>query len=121
MEKESYRELRVWKLAMKIAVSCYDVTKSFPKEEAYGMMSQIRRSSAGIAANIAEGYGRGNRNEYIHFLRIAQGSLKELETHLFLSGMVGLAEDADVNTIVADCEDQGRMLGALIRSLLAAE
>ena len=117
MALESYRELRVWKLAMKIAVDCYELTRGFPKEEAYGMTSQIRRASSRIAANIAEGYGRGSRNEYLYFLRIAQGSLKELETHLLLSSMVGLAEENRVNAIVAECEDEGRMLGALIRAL----
>jgi len=75
---------------MNLAEVCYQVTRTFPKEEMYGMVSQIRRSAASIPANIAEGYGREYRAEYIQFLRTAQGSLKELETHLILSVRVKL-------------------------------
>ena len=75
---QSYRDLRVWQEAVNLAESCYRLTKTFPKEELYGMTTQIRRASVSIAANIAEGYGRKTRGEYIQFLYIAQGSLKEL-------------------------------------------
>lgn len=78
---QSYRDLKVWQEAVNLAEICYRFTKTFPKEELYGMTSQIRRASVSIAANIAEGYGRKTRGEYIQFLYIAQGSLKELETH----------------------------------------
>lgn len=76
---QSYRDLEVWRQGMALAEVCYRITKTFPKEEFYGMVSQIRRAAVSIPANIAEGYGREYRNEYIKFLRIAQGSLKELE------------------------------------------
>ena len=81
------------------------------------MAGQINRSSSRIPATIAEGYGRGHRGEYLQFLRIARGSLKELETHLMLSVRVGLAPEDEVNEIISDCEDEGKMLGGLIRSL----
>jgi four helix bundle protein len=84
-EIRSYQDLKVWQEGMNLAEVCYELTMTFPKEELYGMTSQIHRSSASIPANIAEGYGREYRSEYIQFLRIAQGSLKELETHLLLS------------------------------------
>ncbi|MDY7015188.1 MAG: four helix bundle protein [Cyanobacteriota bacterium] len=87
---KSYRDLRVWQQGMEIAEACYLLTRSLPKEEMYGMISQIRRSAASVPANVAEGYGREYRGEYIHFLRIAQGSLKELETHLLLAARVEL-------------------------------
>ncbi|UBF24866.1 four helix bundle protein [Kovacikia minuta CCNUW1] len=80
---ESYRDLTVWQESMSLAESCYRMTKTFPKEEIYGMTAQIRRASASIPANIAEGYGREYRQEHIQSLRIAQGSLKELETHSY--------------------------------------
>ena len=89
---QSYRDLRVWQEAMTLAEMCYRLTKIFPKEEVYGMTSQIRRAAASVPANIAEGYGRESRAEYIRFLRIAQGSLKEVETHLILSERVRLAQ-----------------------------
>ena len=85
---QSYRDLKVWQTGIDLAEECYFVTRDFPIEERYGMISQIRRASASIPANIAEGHGRKTRAEYIQFLYIAQGSLKELETHLILSKRV---------------------------------
>jgi len=102
---------------MSLAVTCYQLTRSFPKDEMYGMTSQIRRSATSIAANIAEGHGRENTSSFIQFLRIAQGSLKELETHLILSERVGLTASAAINDAVGSCESLGRQLRALLRSL----
>ncbi len=87
----SYRDLRVWRQAMDLAGACYRTTREFPKEELYGITSQMRRAAVSVAANIAEGHGREGRGKFIQFLRVAQGSLKELETHLLLSQRVGLA------------------------------
>lgn len=114
---QSYRDLEVWQQGMEIAEACYRITKQFPKEEVYGMVSQIRRSAASIPANIAEGYGREYRNEYIQFLRIAQGSLKELETHLLLSIRVELATHETIHPILNRCDLQGKQLRTLIRTL----
>ncbi len=102
---------------MSLSVTCYQLTRSFPKDEMYGMTSQIRRSATSIAANIAEGHGRENTGSFIQFLRIAQGSLKELETHLILSERVGLAASAAITEVVGACESLGRQLRALLRSL----
>ena len=77
---------------MGIAQSCYNLTKQFPKDELFGMTSQVRRSAASIAANIAEGHGRENTGSFIHYLRMAQGSLKELETHLLLAEQVEICD-----------------------------
>ena len=116
---QSYRDLRVWQEGMTLAETCYRLTQPFPKEELYGMTSQIRRSAVSIPANIAEGCGRENRGEFIQFLRIAQGSLKELETHLLLALRVGFANPAAVEPVLLQCEKQGKQLRALIRSLQA--
>lgn len=113
----SYRDLEVWQESMNLAAACYQVTKVFPREETYGMTSQIRRSAASIPANIAEGYGREYRAEYIQFLRIAQGSLKELETHLLLAQRVEIVTDPTVKPVLQQCETVGKILRALIRSL----
>ena len=102
---------------MELAVACYSATKTFPSSEVYGMTSQIRRSAASIAANIAEGHGRENTGAFIQFLRITQGSLKELETHLILSGQVGLLGEANLTPVLSKAEDVGKMLRAMIRSL----
>ena len=104
---------------MTLAETCYRLTQRFPKDELYGMTLQIRRAAASIPANIAEGYGRENRGELIQFLRIAQGSLKELETHLLLAIRVELANSASVEPVLPQCEKLGRQLRALIRSLQA--
>lgn len=113
----SYRDLKVRQEAMVLAEECYLMTKSFPKDEMYGMTTQIRRSAVSVAANIAEGYGRDSTGSYVHFLQIAQGSLKELETHLILSERVQLVVEDAVKTLLERADGIGRMLRALIRNL----
>src|SRR4029453_271613 len=100
----SYRDLRVWQDAMVLAVACFRLTREFPREEMFGMSSQIRRSASSIAANIAEGYGRDQSRPFVQFLRVAQGSLKELETHLLLVERVELAS---VAPLLSNCEAVG--------------
>ena len=113
----SYRDLLVWKAAMDLAVGCYNITKTFPTSEKYGMASQLWRASASVAANIAEGYGRAHTGSFIQFLRIAQGSLKELETHMILCERVGLMHKADAAPLLEQMGELGKMLRAMIRSL----
>ncbi|MDX8493144.1 four helix bundle protein [Mesorhizobium sp. VK22B] len=113
----SYRDLIVWKAALRLAVHCCSATKAFPNREAYGMTSQVRRSAASIAANVAEGHGRENTGAFIQFLRVAQGSLKELETHLILCGEVGLMVEAEVASLLGQADEIGKMLRSMIRSL----
>ena len=114
---KSYRDLLVWQQAMDLAVLCYSLTRSFPREEMFGFTSQIRRASASIAANIAEGHGRENSGSFVQFLRIAQGSLKETETHLLLSERVGLLKADQLAPAMKACDEIGRMLRSLIRTL----
>jgi four helix bundle protein len=102
---------------MSLAEACYRLTQTFPRDELFGMTSQIRRAAASIAANIAEGHGRENTGSFVQFLRMSQGSLKELETHLLLAQRVGLAKEAAVNALMEKCQDEGKMLRTLIRSL----
>ena len=113
----SYRDLRVWQEAIDLAEACYRATREFPKEELYGMTSQMRRAAVSVAANIAEGHGRDGRGEFVQFLRVAQGSLKELETRLLLSQRVEMASAKTVGPVLGRCEATGKMLRALIRSL----
>jgi four helix bundle protein len=82
---DSYRDLIVWQKAIDLTVICYRVSQEFPKTEIYGLTSQLRRASVSVAANIAEGYGRGSRKEYLQFLSIEQGSLKETEIHIIIA------------------------------------
>lgn len=102
---------------MTLAEQTYRLTSRFSKDEVYGMTSQIRRSAVSIAANIAEGHGRENSGSFIQFLRMAQGSVKEVETHLLLSERVGLAKSDDVAPLLQRCDELGRMMRSLIRSI----
>ena len=83
---KNYKELKVWEKAYKFCLDIYTVTKRFPKEEIYGLTSQIRRSAVSIPSNIAEGYGRKTTSEYVRFLYIAYGSVCELETQKMICG-----------------------------------
>jgi four helix bundle protein len=117
----SYRDLKVWQDAMALAEACYLITRSFPKDELFGLTSQIRRAVTSIPANIAEGHGREHTRSFIQGLRIAQGSLKELETHLLISQRIGIARESDVSPALRRSEEIGKMLRGLIRSLQARE
>jgi four helix bundle protein len=114
---QSYRDLVVWQDAMNLAEACYRLTFLLPQEELYGLSSQIRRSSGSIAANIAEGYGRDSLGSYVHHLKIAQGSLKELETHLLLGARLSLLKQDSVSALLESSDGIGKMLRGLIRSL----
>lgn len=113
----SYRDLVVWQEAMNLAEASYRLTASFPKEEAYGLTAQLRRSGSSIPANIAEGYGRDSRGAYVQHLRIAQGSLKEFETHLLLAERIEFVDRAVVAPLLSKAESIGKMLRSLIRSI----
>jgi four helix bundle protein len=102
---------------MTLAEDTYRLTRRFPKEEIYGLTSQLRRASVSIAANMAEGYGRENRGSFVQFLRIAQGSLKETETLLLIAERVGLVKRKDIAGLLQQADELGRMLRSFIRSL----
>lgn len=117
MAVQSYRELKVWQVAMNLAEQCYTVTRSFPKEEQFGLTSQIRRAATSVPANIAEGQGRESTKEFLKHLSIARGSLKELETHLLLSQRIGFLDPTTVERLLGLAEEIGRMLSGLRSSL----
>lgn len=114
----SYQDLKVWQLSMSLAEACYEFTATFPREETYGLTSQIRRAAVSIAANIAEGYGRDQTGGFIQFLRISMGSARELETLVLLARRVGATSDlAKAETLLGTCSEVSKMLRAMIRSL----
>jgi len=114
---KSYKDLRVWQDAMLLAELSYRLTRKFPKEEMFGLVSQIRRAAASVPANIAEGHGRENTQAFVQYLRIAQGSLKELETHLLLAQRVELTGAQAAAPAMEKCQSVGKMIRALIRAL----
>jgi four helix bundle protein len=113
----SYRDLKVWQDAMVLAEACYRETRAFPREEMFGLTAPIRRAATSIAANIAEGHGRETGGAFVRFLRIAQGSLKELETHIILSSRLGFVSAAAADSLLGRGEEIGKMLRALIRAV----
>jgi four helix bundle protein len=112
-----YRDLTVWKEAMVIAELVYSLTRSFPRDEMFGMTSQMRRAAVSIPCNIAEGFGRAQRRAFVQYLRISQGSLKELETQVILCVRVGLLPPEKIEEITALCERLGKRLVQFVRSL----
>jgi four helix bundle protein len=103
---------------MALAERCCVTTKMFLKDEMFGMTSQIRRASASIPANIAEGQGRQGTKEFLNFVSMARGSLMELETHLQLSSRVGLLPELELAELLKSTDGVSRMLSGLRKSLL---
>ncbi len=114
---KSYRDLVVWQKAMDVTVETYRFSNDFPKSELYGLTSQLRRAGVSVPSNVAEGYGRGSRKEYVQFLCISQGSLKELETQVIIAQRLNYGSKTAGDDLLESSEEVGRMLGALIRSL----
>lgn len=117
MPGTSHRDLRVWQAAMEIATSCYSVAKKLPKDELFGLTSQLRRAAASIPANIAEGHGRYTTKESLRYLNIANGSLLEVDTHLELAVRIGYLVPLDVEQIQAEVKVLAAMIGAFKAAL----
>ena len=117
MAFQSFEYLEVWQRGMTLAEQAYALTKNFPKEELFGMTSQIRRAAASIPANVAEGWARESTTQFLHFLRISRGSLRELETHLILCHRVGLCKPEAAKPLLDLANTLSRQLLALQRSL----
>ena len=113
----SYKDLVAYQKAYELSLHIYRVTRTYPKEEIYGLVSQMRRSAASIPCNIAEGYRRGHRKEYIQFLYISLGSCSELETLLSLSRDLKMLDPDEFQNIYALQEEVSRLLTGLITSL----
>ena len=110
-----YKELMVWQKSMDLVCAVYTCTKSFPKEELYGLTSQIRRASVSIPSNIAEGASRAGSKEFMQFLHIARGSASELETQLLLAERIGYLPTN--NNIFANVTSVKQLINGLIRSI----
>jgi four helix bundle protein len=101
MEKiTSYKQLNIWQDGIILVEKVYEITKKFPKEEMYGLTSQVRRASVSIPSNIAEGFKRFHPKEHVNFLRISQGSLAELETELIIAGKLNYAPQDIINELL---------------------
>lgn len=114
---QTYRDLVVWQRSIQLVKVIYQLTEKFPKSEMFGLVSQMRRATVSIPANIAEGSVRKHRPEFLQFLRIAFGSGAELETFLVLTKELGFAKDADIQSTEESLDEIMRMLNGLISSL----
>lgn len=110
-------DLVVWQRAVDLSVATYRLTQRFPREESYGLISQLRRASVSIASNIAEGYGRTSKDQYRHFLGIARGSYMELQTQLVIAGKLGFADSSQFEEVASIASEVGKMLSAILRNL----
>lgn len=113
----SFRDLVVWQKAMVLVDACYAITKRFPTDERFGLVSQLRRAAVSVPSNIAEGHGRTGRGEFLRFLSIARGSLRELETLLLVSGRQAYLASATQADLLRQIDDIARMLHGLTRSI----
>lgn len=113
----TFRDLIAWQKGFALARHVYQLTSRFPRDERFGLTAQIRRAAVSVPSNIAEGYARGTRPDYIRFLWMANGSLAELQTRLLLAAELGFARTNDLAPVASLVEEEGRILPALIESL----
>ena len=112
-ELKGYRDLVAWQKAMEFVTEIYRATRTFPKDELYGLTSQLRRAGVSIASNLAEGHGRNSRNEFHHFIGVSRGSLSEVETQLEVAKGLGYLQPDIANGLLERSAVLGRMLTGL--------
>lgn len=113
----SYKDLRVWSKSVELAILIYKLTSQFPKDELYGISSQLKRATVSIASNIAEGSIRGSKKDFCHFLRIASGSIAELQTQIEICKHLPFGEKLDYNEIDGLAVEINKMIHGLINKL----
>jgi four helix bundle protein len=112
---KGFKDLKVWRKAHEMTVAVYQVTRTFPREEVYGLTSQLRRSAASIGANIADGCGRRSDGEMARFLQISRGSASEIEYHVLLARDLGYLGESEFRRLSLQADELQRMLTALIQ------
>jgi four helix bundle protein len=113
----TFKDLKSWQRAFDLALDIYGVTRSFPREEMYGLTSQLRRAAVSVVSNIAEGKGRASDKDLLRFLGNAKGSLFELETQVALSERLSYMTDADAMRVIAKITETGKLISGLMRAL----
>ncbi|HCU12536.1 MAG TPA: four helix bundle protein [Gemmatimonadetes bacterium] len=114
---QSYRDLRVWNIAVELTLEIYRITESFPSSERFGLISQLRRAAVSVVSNIAEGHARNTRGEYRNFISFARASAIEVEVQLFLSEQLGYVQTPTLIKARDHCNAISRMLTNLKRAL----
>jgi four helix bundle protein len=113
----SYRDLIAWQKGMELVKTVYDATDAFPQHELYGLVSQLRRAAVSIPSNIAEGQAHYTNREFVRFLRLARGSLAEIETQLLIAQDRGYISKAATDILIGQTDELGRILSGLINSI----
>jgi four helix bundle protein len=114
---ESFRNLAVWQRSIELTLAVYQLTSPFPESERFGLTNQLRRASVSVASNIAEGYGRSTKGEYVQFLGHARGSNSEVETQIVISKALGFGSKQMPQSAEDLCNEVGKMLNPLMKSL----
>jgi len=114
---QSFKDLVVWQRSIELTTDVYKLTSKFPEFERFGLTNQMRRASVSVASNVAEGYGRSTKGEYVQFLGHARGSCSELETQIVIAKNLGFGTTQNLQSAETLCDDVGRLLGALIKSI----
>ena len=117
MKSREYKSIKAWQLADNLAVAVYEATKTLPREELYGLISQMRRAAVSVPANIVEGTARTSSKEYLQFLSIARGSLAELRYYVHLSERLGYFERGLTLQLEPQCDETARVLYGLMKSV----
>jgi four helix bundle protein len=114
---QSFKDLVAWQRAVEMTLAVYKLTSAFPDSERFGLSNQLRRASVSVASNIAEGYGRSTKGEYLLFLGHARGSNSEVETQIVIAKGLGFGSREGLRKSEELCSEVGRMLGAMMKSL----
>lgn len=114
---ESFKDVVAWQRAVEMTVEIYKLTSRFPDSERFGLTNQLRRASVSVPSNIAEGYGRSTKGEYVLFLGHARGSNSEVETQLTIAKALGFGAIASHERAEQLCSEVGRLIGSMMRSL----
>ncbi|MFZ5453328.1 MAG: four helix bundle protein [Thermodesulfobacteriota bacterium] len=113
----SYQDLMAWQKAMDLVTEVYKITHEFPREEIFGLTSQLRRAAVSVPSNITEGQGRSSRKEFLYFLGNAKGSLSEVETKVLIARNLGYIDKEGINDLLNHAAEVGRILNGLMASL----
>jgi four helix bundle protein len=117
MGVKSFKQLIAWQKAMDLVVNLYGATKPMPRDEQFGLTSQIHRAAVSIPSNIAEGQARGTTRDFLRFLHMALGSCSEVETQLMLARRLGYLSEQSTDELLLDISEVGRLINGIIRSL----
>lgn len=115
---KNYKELKIWQKGIEIVLDTYELTAGFPKDERFGLSSQMKRCAVSVPSNIAEGWGRASKKSFISFLKIARASLLELETQVQIAGLLNFIEEPKEKRMKLLIDEESKMINSFIKSII---